>query len=226
MKLVRVAIDGPAGAGKSTVAKMVAKSLELPYIDSGAMYRAVTWKALNQGIELSDEAKVSELASQLQISFKMLGDKQLVLVDGEDVTEQIRSQAVTENVSKVSAIHGVRVEMVKKQQEIAKQQGVVMDGRDIGTAVIPDAEVKIFLTASLHQRTERRMQELVAKGEKINFAELEASIARRDKLDSTRDFSPLRQSQDAHLIDTTGISIQEVVSKILTFCKNKIDTNR
>lgn len=223
MRQLRVAIDGPAGAGKSTVAKLVAKDLELPYIDTGAMYRAVTWKAIQLGIDLDDQEKMTELASDLDISFN---EQQAVLVEGEVVTEQIRSLGVTEQVSKVAAVRGVRKEMVKLQQRIANRQGVVMDGRDIGTHVIPDAEVKIFLTASLKERAKRRKLEMEQKGIQITQEELEASIAKRDQLDSSRDVAPLRQAEDAHLIDTTGLSAPEVAARILSICKEYIGTNR
>lgn len=223
MRQLRVAIDGPAGAGKSTVAKLVAKDLELLYIDTGAMYRAVTWKAIQLGIDLDDQEKMTELASDLDISFN---EQQAVLVEGEVVTEQIRSLGVTEQVSKVAAVRGVRKEMVKLQQRIANRQGVVMDGRDIGTHVIPDAEVKIFLTASLKERAKRRKLEMEQKGIQITQEELEANIAKRDQLDSSRDVAPLRQAEDAHLIDTTGLSAPEVAARILSICKEYIGTNR
>lgn len=223
MRQLRVAIDGPAGAGKSTVAKLVAKDLELLYIDTGAMYRAVTWKAIQLGIDLDDQEKMTELASDLDISFN---EQQAVLVEGEVVTEQIRSLGVTEQVSKVAAVRGVRKEMVKLQQRIANRQGVVMDGRDIGTHVIPDAEVKIFLTASLKERAKRRKLEMEQKGIQITQEELEANIAKRDQLDSSRDVAPLRQAEDAHLIDTTGLSAPEVAARILFICKEYIGTNR
>lgn len=226
MKQLRVAIDGPAGAGKSTAAKLVAKELELPYIDTGAMYRAVTWKALQAGMDLDDEDQVSELASRLDISFIVNREQQSVLVDGEDATEQIRSPEVTEWVSKVSAIRGVRAEMVKLQQRIANRQGVVMDGRDIGTHVIPDAEVKIFLTASLQERAKRRKLEMENKGIYLSQEELEASISRRDELDSSREVAPLRRAEDAHLIDTSGQSAVEVAARILRICKEFLGTNQ
>jgi cytidylate kinase len=226
MKQLRVAIDGPAGAGKSTAAKLVAKELALPYIDTGAMYRAVTWKALQLGMSLDEEDKVTELASRLDIAFIANHEQQSVLVDGEIATEQIRSPEVTERVSQVAAIRGVRAEMVKLQQRIANRQGVVMDGRDIGTHVIPDAEVKIFLTASLQERAKRRKLEMENKGIYLSQDELETSIARRDELDSSRDVAPLRQAEDAHLIDTTGQTAAEVAERILGVCKDFLGTNQ
>lgn len=221
-----MAIDGPAGAGKSTVAKLVAKHLDLPYIDTGAMYRAVTLKAIQQEIDLDDEDKLTELASKLDISFKTVHDQQTVWIDGKDATELIRSPEVTERVSKVAAIRGVREEMVKLQQWIASRQGVVMDGRDIGTHVIPDAEVKIFLTASLQERAKRRKLEMESKGIHLSQEELEASIAKRDELDSSRDIAPLRQAEDAFWIDSTGMSAEEVAARILSICRDYLGTNQ
>ncbi|MFC4768886.1 (d)CMP kinase [Effusibacillus consociatus] len=224
MNEIRVAIDGPAGAGKSTVAKMVARRLGLLYIDTGAMYRAVTWKAIEEGIPLSDEQKLVELASNLHIRLQTNKQKQSVFVNDTNVTEQIRSKEVTEHVSTVSAIPGVRTSLVKMQQKLAQEQGVVMDGRDIGTCVIPDAEVKIFLTASLEERARRRMEELIRKGVQVDFEELKSSIAKRDEMDSSREFAPLRKAEDAYSIDTTNLSLDEVVEQIVSICEKQIGT--
>ncbi|WP_018130762.1 (d)CMP kinase [Effusibacillus pohliae] len=226
MNRIRVAIDGPAGAGKSTVAKMVAKRLGLLYIDTGAMYRAVTWKAIASGIPFSDEEQMVELASTIDISFDSDDDRQIVRVDGADVTQQIRSPEVTEHVSTVSAIPGVRSQLVKLQQKMAGRLGVVMDGRDIGTCVLPDAEVKIFLTASLEERARRRLEELLSKGVRTDLEEVMASLARRDEMDSTRDLAPLRKAEDAYSIDTTGLSVPEVVDRIVSICRQRLGTNQ
>ncbi|GAX89701.1 (d)CMP kinase [Effusibacillus lacus] len=226
MTHLRVAIDGPAGAGKSTVAKKVAEKLGLIYIDTGAMYRAVTWKAIKSGIPPTDEKKITQLASSIHISFQSSDNQQKVYADGVDVTEQIRSAEVTGNVSKISAIPGVRARLVELQREMAQTRGVVMDGRDIGTFVLPDAEVKIFLTASLEERARRRTEELSNKGIQADPVEILKSIARRDEMDSTRDLAPLKKADDARIIDTTGLSIPEVVDRIVTICHDYIGTNR
>jgi cytidylate kinase len=224
MKDIRVAIDGPAGAGKSTVAKVVAKKLGYRYIDTGAMYRAVTLKTLQSGIDLSDEDAVTQLASNIHIDFRMDKDSQLVFADGQDVTELIRSSQVTANVSQIAAIQGVRAEMTALQQKIARMHGVVMDGRDIGTHVIPDAEVKIFLTASLDERARRRAEELQASGLQVDMKQMQESISTRDQTDSSREFAPLRPAEDAYLLDSSGKTVDEVVQIILSVCESFIGT--
>ncbi|BCJ85362.1 (d)CMP kinase [Effusibacillus dendaii] len=225
MNRMKVAIDGPAGAGKSTVAKIVAERLGLLYIDTGAMYRAVALKAIQAGIDLSDQESLTRLAADLDIRLNPDGRQLRVVVNNQDVTDQIRSQQVTESVSQIATIPGVRAQLVKIQRRIAQTQGVVMDGRDIGTQVLPNAEVKIFLTASLQERAERRMQELAAKGEPVNLEELKNSIAKRDARDSQREFSPLCKAEDAHVIDSTSLSVSQVAEQIVELCKAHIGTN-
>ncbi|ARU63028.1 cytidylate kinase [Tumebacillus avium] len=220
MKPLRVALDGPAGAGKSTVAKQAAKALGLTYVDTGAMYRAITWKALQEKINPTDEAALTELSNRVQISFKLTPAGQDVFLDGVDITEAIRTPEVTGNVSAVSAVAGVREAMVKLQQDIAAQTGVLMDGRDIGTVVLPDADVKIWLTASVEERAQRRYNELVAKGQTLDFEQLKADIERRDRFDSGREHSPMKMAEDAVVLDTTGLSIQQVIEKILEICSS------
>lgn len=224
MKDIRVAIDGPAGAGKSTVAKLVAKKLGYRYIDTGAMYRAVTLKTIQSGLDLSDEAAITELASNIHIDFHMENDRQRVFVDHQDATELIRSSQVTALVSQIAAIQGVRAAMTALQQRIAQRHGVVMDGRDIGTHVIPDAEVKIFLTASLEERARRRAEELQANGVHVDLKDMQASISTRDKSDSSREFAPLRPAENALMLDSTGKSIDEVAEMILSVCQSVIGT--
>lgn len=219
MRSLRVALDGPAGAGKSTVAKQAAQALGCAYVDTGAMYRAITWKALQQHIELHDEAQLTELANQVRIDFRPAAEGQTVLLDGEDITEAIRTREVTNNVSAVSAVEGVREAMVKLQREMAERTGVVMDGRDIGTVVLPKAEVKIWLTASVEERAQRRYQELVAKGQDVDFEQLKLDIQRRDEYDSNREHSPMKMAEDAVLLDTTGLTIDQVVARILHICQ-------
>ena len=219
MNTLRVALDGPAGAGKSTVAKQVAKAMGLTYVDTGAMYRAITWKALEQGIGTSDEAALTALAHEVRIDFRPTETGQDVFLNGDDITEAIRSVAVTSSVSAVSAVSGVREAMVKIQQDIARRTGVVMDGRDIGTVVLPDADVKIWLTASVEERASRRYQEMAAKGQAVDFEQLKADIQRRDEYDSGREHSPMKRADDAVIVDTTGLSIEQVVDNILHICR-------
>jgi len=215
-----IALDGPAGAGKSTVARLVANELGFVYIDTGAMYRAVTWKVLELGILADQTDKVIETAKAMDIVLQPGPTGQQVLVDGEDVTDRIRSAAINANVSLIAQIAEVRELLVSKQKAMAASKGVVMDGRDIGTQVLPDAEVKIFLTASARERAERRYKEMDKPA--ITVEQLELEIARRDKLDSEREVSPLVQAQDAVLLDSSNIPLQDVVGKVLELCRAKV----
>lgn len=215
-----IAIDGPAGAGKSTIAKLVAGKLGYIYIDTGAMYRSVAWKFLQTGKPFSPEL-VEKLAQEMVIAFKPEANANRVFVDGTEVTEAIRSPKVTAVVSKVSAVGGVRAEMVNQQRRMGEAGGVVMDGRDIGTVVFPHAQVKIFLTASVKERAMRRYKEMLAKGEKIDLAELEKQIAFRDKQDSEREIAPLKQADDAEFLDTSDMTIDEVAEHILKAVQEK-----
>ncbi len=215
-KLV-VAIDGPAGAGKSTVAQLAAKELGYTYIDTGAMYRAVAWKALKAGEPLTDE-KILTAVADIVVSLRYDGKRTQVFVDGEEVTSEIRTPAVSAVVSQVARLGPVREKMVEQQRRMADAGGVLMDGRDIATQVLPNADVKIFLTASLAERAKRRWKEMKEKGYDITLAELETDIARRDKADSEREISPLVQAPDAELLDTTGMDIAAVVRAIVERC--------
>ncbi|MYL32727.1 (d)CMP kinase [Pontibacillus yanchengensis] len=210
-----IAIDGPAAAGKSTVAKRVAAKLSYIYIDTGAMYRALTLKALRENITLENESSVYNILMNSSILLKQNNHSQSVLLDHRDVTDEIRSQQVTNNVSVVAKHGSVREEMVKRQQDLAAQRGVVMDGRDIGTHVIPDAEVKIFLIASVDERAERRHKENMEKGFDSNLEQLKEEIRKRDQIDSEREVAPLLKAEDAIEIDTTSLTIEEVAEKIL-----------
>lgn len=212
---INIAIDGPAGAGKSTVARLVASTLRYVYVDTGAMYRAVTYVALYRGVRLDDEAGLASLASGLDIALLPGEDGQIVLADGDDVTGSIRTREVTASVSLVSANAAVRSRMSELQRRMAAAKGVVMDGRDIGTHVLPDAELKVFLTASPRERATRRFLEL---GDKpgVTLDQLEEEIALRDRMDSERDIAPLRQAGDALLIDSTGRSIDDIVNEIVS----------
>lgn len=209
-----VAIDGSAGAGKSTIARQVAGKLGFAYIDTGAMYRAVTWKLLQTG-EAFSPALAGELAQRIRIVFVPEGEINRVLVDGTEVTRAIRSIEVTSLVSKVAAVPAVREAMVAQQRRMGMEGGIVMDGRDIGTVVFPAAQCKIFLTASVEERALRRGKELAAKGEAVNYEQLRTAIARRDKEDSERAVSPLRQAEDAIYLDTTEMDITQVTEEIL-----------
>lgn len=213
MSKIVVAIDGPAGAGKSTIAKLVAGELGYAYIDTGAMYRSVTWKWLQTGAAF-DEAFISELSRKMVIEFKPEANVNRVFVDGQEVTSAIRSAEVTANVSRVAAIGPVREAMVEQQRRMGDVGGVLMDGRDIGTVVFPKAQLKVFLTASVEERALRRYKELVAKGEKVELEQLQKDIAYRDKQDSERAISPLRQAEDAILLDTSDMNIEQVVAKL------------
>ncbi|HEX3015073.1 MAG TPA: (d)CMP kinase [Desulfobacteria bacterium] len=219
MEKLTIAIDGPAGAGKSTVAKRVAAALGLLYIDTGAMYRALTWKALAQEIDFADTARLTDLAANTEISLAVSEHNAItVWCDGRNVTEEIRTPIVSANVSKVAAIPGVRQRMVALQQAIAAQGRVVMDGRDIGTTVLPDADCKFFLTASLTQRAYRRWIELGDKGYQVDLKDLEQEISKRDQQDETRATAPLRVAPGAVVIHTDDLTIEQVVATILDVC--------
>jgi len=221
MKPLTVAIDGPAGAGKSTVARQLAKQLKYIYIDTGAMYRAVALAVLRSGIATDDIQRIVEFTSKLDIKLKYEGGANRVWLDGEDVTNEIRTPEVSKLVSIIAQIPAVRQIMLERQRELAKGGGVVMDGRDIGTKVLPHADVKIFLTASIAERARRRWLELVEKGYDIDLADLEQEIARRDQMDRERAVSPLVQAADAILIDTTNLSIEQAVDRIMAICKER-----
>ena len=210
-----VAIDGPAGSGKSTSAKLIAKKLGYLYIDTGAMYRAVTYLALKNN-KIDNEIGIVELARKSDIELKFDNAEVTVLLNGKDVSEEIRSAQVNEHVSDVSKISAVRKLMVEKQQEMSrKSNGVVMEGRDIGTVVFPDADIKIFLTASLDTRADRRAKEYIEKGSKVVLDEIKNNLSNRDKIDSNRIDSPLTKANDAISIDTTNVTIDEQVNLIL-----------
>ncbi|MFD2630703.1 (d)CMP kinase [Oceanobacillus kapialis] len=214
-EMIAIAIDGPAAAGKSTVAKIVAEKLSCVYIDTGAMYRAVTLKAINKQVDLQNEGQLVRLLANTTIKLKQSAAGQLVLLDTEDVTEAIRSQEVTNNVSYVAMHPEIRREMVARQQALAAHTSVVMDGRDIGTHVLPQAEVKIFLIASVEERAKRRYEENKRKGYKVDLEELKKEIEQRDLIDSQREAAPLIKAENAIEIDTTSLSISEVAEKIL-----------
>ncbi|HHY37148.1 MAG TPA: (d)CMP kinase [Firmicutes bacterium] len=215
-----IAIDGPAGAGKSTIARLVAARLGLRYIDTGAMYRALTLKALRSGVDCDDAAGLIELLARSKFEFPVASspENQAILLDGEDVSAQIRLPEVSQKVSRVAMVPQVRRELVRSQRELAAQGGIVMDGRDIGTVVLPEADIKIFLTASLEERARRRFLELQQKGIPATLDEVKREIAARDKLDAEREVSPLQAAPDAVIIDTTALTPAEVVAQIIHLC--------
>ncbi|HEY4552743.1 MAG TPA: (d)CMP kinase [Bacillaceae bacterium] len=222
-KKIRIDIDGPAAAGKSTVAKITAEKLSYIYIDTGAMYRAITYRALKENADLFNEGDISVLLAKTSIDLLPGPSGQLVLCDGADITNDIRMAEVTNSVSIVAAHAQVREEMVRRQQELARNGGVVMDGRDIGTKVLPDAELKIFLLASSDVRAERRHKENVRRGFPSDIEQLKKDIELRDKLDSEREVSPLKKAEDAIVIDTSALEINEVADKILTLAMERIE---
>ncbi|MCI9622008.1 MAG: (d)CMP kinase [Lachnospiraceae bacterium] len=215
----QIAIDGPAGAGKSTIAKEIAKRLGFIYVDTGAMYRAMALYLLRKEIPMDDSGKISDASQAADITIAYKDGLQQVLLDGENVTGLLRTEEVGNMASVSSANPDVRKKLVELQQELAGRENVVMDGRDIGTCVLPAADVKIYLTASVGCRAKRRFDELTAKGEACDLAVIEADIAKRDHQDMTREHSPLRQAEDAVLLDSSELTIQEVVEKILALVK-------
>ncbi|MFA0747188.1 (d)CMP kinase [Fervidibacter sp.] len=217
-----IAIDGPVGAGKSTVAKLVARKLGYLYVDTGAMYRAVALKALRLGMDINDPIVMAMLAEATDIQLQQQGDGSVrVFLDGEDVTEAIRTPEVSEASSIVSAHEGVRKVLAERQKAMAELGGVVMEGRDIQTVIAPDAEVKIFLTASLEERAKRRWLELQQKGISVSYEEVLQEVKERDERDKTRAIAPLRKAPDAVEIDTTGMTPEEVAEKIVELARKR-----
>lgn len=230
-KKIYITIDGPAGAGKSTVARMLARRLGFQYIDTGAMYRAVALKALRAGVDLNDEAALADLAASVEIKLADGPEESTrVFLDGEDVTSEIRSLEVTRNVSLVARAAGVRNELVRRQREMAGAgedtdagtgpetgpRGVVMEGRDAGTVILPEAQFKFFLTASAEERARRRQKDLQDEGQEVPLARLKREIEERDRLDSSRKVAPLRPAQDAQVIDCSRLSAAQVVEMIVS----------
>ena len=212
MKNLVIAVDGPAGAGKSTIAKLIAEKLNINYIDTGAMYRAITYKCLQNNIDINNEKEVINIAKNCEIDFK---DNNIYL-NGEILTDEIRTMEVSNNVSNVAKIKEVRYLMVDDQRNIGKVSSVILDGRDIGSYVFPNADYKFFLIATPEERGNRRYKELVNKGYNVNLEEIIKDIIKRDEIDSNREFAPLVKAEDAIEIDTTGKSINEVVQSVLS----------
>jgi cytidylate kinase len=219
---INIAIDGPAGSGKSTAAKNISRALGIIYLDTGAMYRAVALKAVRSGIDTKDEESLAALVKNIDIRVEYEENNQKILLDGEDVTGLIRTPEISIGASNVSTFPAVRIKMVELQRKIAGEHDVVMDGRDIGTFVLPNAKYKFYLTASIEERAKRRYRELKSSGASgITIEDVKNDIALRDRNDSSRAFAPLSKAQDAVEIDTTCLNPQEVAEKILSFVKYK-----
>lgn len=222
---INIAIDGPAGAGKSTVARKVAKELTYVYVDTGAMYRAVTWFMLGRDITSDETDRVIHAMRELHIELIPGEECQQVIVNGEDVTDYIRANHISQNVSSYAKIGALRTKLVEMQRRMAGSKGVVMDGRDIGTHVLPQAELKIFLTASVEERAIRRYQE-IKDSQQVTLEQLMHDIAERDRQDEQREISPLVCAEDAIRLDTTSMSIEEVVNQIISYCRTITDGAR
>ena len=220
-----IAIDGPSGAGKSTLAKRLAKELKFVYLDTGAMYRALALKVLRQGVDLAEDARLEELIAATEIDLQEMDGKLTVLLDGEDVAGQIRSPEVSQMASKVSALRRVRARMLELQREMGKRGSVVAEGRDIGTVIFPEAEVKVFLNASVFERARRRYDELRSSGRAVDLDETRREIEERDKRDSERDLAPLRKAEDAMLIDSSTVDADEVAAMVLAHIQNELSEN-
>ena len=212
---MKIALDGPAGAGKSSIAKLVAKKLSFVYVDTGAMFRTVAYYFLSQGKDPSDAEMVTEECEKISISIEYKDGAQHIFLDGTDVSTEIRQEEVGKNASVVAKNQAVRNRLLALQRQMAEKQDVIMDGRDIGTVVLPDAQVKIYLTASASVRAERRYKELVEKGETCNLKKIEEDIIARDEQDMNREIAPLKQAEDAVLVDSSYMTIEEVVDKII-----------
>lgn len=220
-----VAIDGPAGAGKSTIAKQVAKRMGLIYVDTGAMYRALALYVIREKTDPADLAAVAKKCDEANVTIRYVDGEQVIFLNGENVNAYLRTEQVGNMASVISPQKDVRSKLCLLQQELAKNADVIMDGRDIGTCVLPDADVKIYLTASSAVRAKRRYDELAAKGEACDLAQIEADIQERDHRDMTREESPLRQAEDAVLVDSSEMSVEEVIKTIMEICEKKREEN-
>lgn len=218
-KLIRIALDGPSGSGKSTVAKRLSKELNILYLDTGAMYRATALKAIKCGVDTLDEYGVSKFIDDIDLKIKYIDGAQHTFLDGEDVSEKIREPHVSMAASNISSLKCVRLKMVEMQREIASNTSCVLDGRDIGSYVLPNADYKFYVTASVEERANRRFKELTLKGHKVDYNELKAEIEQRDYNDKNRDFSPLVQAEDAILLDTSFMNVDQVCNTILSYIK-------
>ena len=221
MNAFSVAIDGPSGAGKSTIAKFLAKELNFLYVDTGAMYRAIGLFAARNGVDAGDAAAVEPLLSQVKLDLAYVEGEQRIFLNGEDVSRSIRTEEASKNASQVSAIPAVRNFLLEFQRSFDKQNCILMDGRDIGTVVLPDADVKIFLTATPEARAQRRYKEQIERGEAVTFEQVLEAIQKRDAADSSRVAAPLKPAEDSVLVDTTFLNLQESIQRILEIILEK-----
>jgi len=232
-----IAIDGPAAVGKSTMGKLIARELGFLYIDTGAIYRAITWKVLKNNINIKDEEMISHLVSDIRLNIERINNQSLndyyrIFVDGEDVTGEIRNPRIDQNVSQIARLPKVRKQLICLQRELAEKGNIVMEGRDIGSVILPQADIKFYFTASEEERIKRRYKELIKKGYSIDYELVKKQIIQRDKIDSKRKYAPLIKAKDAILIDSTKKNIEEVKDKILKIIRkykeyreNKIENN-
>lgn len=225
MKPIKMAIDGPAGAGKSTIAKQIADKLDIIYLDTGAMYRAIALKCLQNNIDLEDTEAILRLLNNTQIDVEFQNNIQSVILDGIDISDEIRTTEVSNIASYIAKIPDVRKKLASMQRKIGRDKSIIMDGRDIGTYVLPNADIKIFLTASLEERAKRRWLEYRSKGECKDLDFVKREIEQRDRSDSTRKFAPLKKADDAIVIDTTDKSIEQVVDTIMQIINSRISTS-
>ena len=209
-EIIRIAVDGPSGAGKSTIAKAIAKKLCIDYIDTGAMYRAVGYKMLQEGIAMDDIPAIAEMLKKTEIDFS--GGN--IYLDGENINDRIRTEEISKQASDCSALGIVRAKLTEQQQKMGEKKSVIMDGRDIGTVVFPEAEFKFYITATAEERASRRYKELIAKGEDVTYEKVLADIKQRDYNDSTREINPLKKADDALELDTTEMGIEEVIASL------------
>lgn len=220
--MISIAIDGPSGAGKSTLAKQIAKELKFIYVDTGALYRAVALNVLNNNCSIDDEIQVKEILKQTNVDIYFDGEEQKVVLNGKDVSPYIRTEKVSMAASAISALPAVRAFLLELQQEMGKKHNVVMDGRDIGTVVLPNADVKIFLHASAQCRAQRRYDQLVKRGEEAVFETILSDIEKRDYNDSHRAIAPLKPAEDSIDVDTSGEAVEDSFSRLMDIIKNKI----
>ena len=223
MKKITIAIDGYSSCGKSTIAKALAKELNYVFVDSGAMYRAVTLYFLENQVDTKDVEAINLALKHISIRFRQEGNQTRTFLNSRDITEEIRKMQVSNHVSEVATISAVRRELVKQQQLMGKEKAIVMDGRDIGTVVFPDAELKIFLTAHPDIRAQRRYKELLLKGQNVSLAAIKENLLERDRIDTTRTDSPLRQADDAIVIDNSSLTHQEQLQKVIKLAKEKLN---
>ncbi|MBO5066858.1 MAG: (d)CMP kinase [Clostridia bacterium] len=216
-KIIRIALDGPSGSGKSTIAKKLSNKMNILYLDTGAMYRATALKALSLNIDTFDEVGVKTFIDDINLEIKYIDGAQYTYLDGEDVSERIREPHVSMAASNISSLKCVRLKMVEMQRQIAQKMSCVLDGRDIGSYVLPNADYKFYITASVDVRADRRFKELMLKGHKVDYEQLKQEIEQRDYNDKTRDFAPLTKASDAIEIDTSYMTVEQVISKVISY---------